>query len=157
MQCIELCLDFPFEQCLLNIIEYCELIEQSCLDSKLDQTIALFTDYLKIPILDVKIRILKKIIIRLQLREELLKDRDSKVKSKFLSKFLHRKQILKLISKELLLPSMLSEDGLIAENDFTNLVIQCISMLLNSGEIKDKRAHALVMHNYQIADINYMK
>ena len=72
LQCIELCLDFPFESkytifnldldWLLSLIEYWEVIEVSWLNSKLEDTISLFINYMKIPLEEVRIRIIKKMV-----------------------------------------------------------------------------------------------
>lgn len=69
--CLEVCLDSPFESMcnvftldwLLNVVEYVELMEQSSLESELEETIQLFTAYMKLPIKEVKVRIIKKMVI----------------------------------------------------------------------------------------------
>jgi hypothetical protein len=58
--CIELCLEFPFESCLLNLIEYSELMENSGLESHLDEVISLFWSYVKLPLEEVRGRVINK-------------------------------------------------------------------------------------------------
>jgi hypothetical protein len=68
---LEMWLDAPFESkkisfildWLLNVIEYVELMEQSSLESELDDTIQLFTTYMKVPIKEIKVRIIKKMVL----------------------------------------------------------------------------------------------
>ena len=49
-------------ECLLNVIEYCELMEQSSLESKLEEVITLFINFMKLPLEEVKIRIIRKMV-----------------------------------------------------------------------------------------------
>lgn len=130
-------------------------MEQSSLNSHLEDTIALFTSYMKIPLQEVKIRIIKKMIIRLQLREELLQQRDCEVKSKFLVRFLHRTPIMKLICKEILLTAIPNEDGVAEENELTTVTLQFISMLLSCGDINEKRKLGMMLHSIQIVSLAY--
>ena len=44
------------------MIEYCELMEQSSLESKLEEVITLFINFMKLPLEEVKIRIIRKMV-----------------------------------------------------------------------------------------------
>lgn len=73
LRCIELREDFPIENLLLSLINYSMLMEESQLESQADRVERVFLDYLTLPIPSIVFRILKKILMRLQMREELLK------------------------------------------------------------------------------------
>ena len=47
--CFELCNQFPVEQCLLNLIDYVEAMEESSLDSRIDEVEELMISYLVHP------------------------------------------------------------------------------------------------------------
>ena len=117
--CIDLKLDFKFESCLLKLVEYSELMENSNLESHVEEVTTLFINYLKLPIEEIKVRILKRCIMRLQLREELLRQQDVKIKSKFLTSFLTRAPIIKFMLNDLLLSNLpnpdFSSESLISE------------------------------------------
>ena len=128
--CIDLKLDFKFESCLLKLVEYSELMENSHLESHIEKVINLFINYLRLPIEDIKIRIIKKCIMRLQLREELLRQQDVKVKSKFLTLFLTRAQIIKFMLSDLLLSSLPNPD-FETESVISEILIKYASTLVS--------------------------
>jgi hypothetical protein len=82
----------------------------------------------------------------LQLREELLKQDKGVVKSKFLAKFMHRDEILKLVVQESLCASF-PENGQPVHNDMTTLVVQLISMMITAGSIDERAKIGSYMHS----------
>jgi len=51
--CLELCTDFPVEKALLGLIDYTEAMEESMIDSRLEEVIELVKAYLSHPAKEV--------------------------------------------------------------------------------------------------------
>jgi hypothetical protein len=87
------------------------------------------------------------------LREELLQQKNSEIKSKFLVKFLYREPIIKLLIRDILLPSIPNDNGLPEENDFTTLITQFLSMLISSGDIPSRVSLSPHLHSFLIPSL----
>ena len=95
--------------------------------------------------------------MRVQLREELLKLKSNEIKSKFLVKFLTRPEITKLLFKELLLSSVSNEDENPTENELISKLLNLASMLVNTGEINDRRKLVKTMSSFQIISVVFQR
>jgi hypothetical protein len=93
--CVEIKLDFPFEDLLLDCMVFGMLANDSNLDGKLEKTEDLVITYLQIPLPEVRERILRKMYQRIRVASVLSLNNKKEVNNNvLLSNFVYRKKIL---------------------------------------------------------------